>query len=130
MKVIIVSSATFRKENAIANLGFRCCQFSLQSVSLLRYLSRFVLNDPLSFQVTFISYQHDTGFWRRISFYLLQPFVYVTKGLLKWTKPVEIIDLISSVVYSGADPGFPVGGGAKPHWGANIQICQIFPKTA
>ena len=32
---------------------------------------------------------------------------------------------------SGADTGFPVGGGANP-WGggANIQICRIFPKTA
>ena len=31
---------------------------------------------------------------------------------------------------SGADTGFSVGGGANPWGGANIQICQIFPKTA
>ena len=30
----------------------------------------------------------------------------------------------------GADAGFPVGGGANPWGGDNIQICRIFPKTA
>ena len=29
-----------------------------------------------------------------------------------------------------ADLGFPVGGGADPLGGANIQFCQIFQKTA
>ena len=30
-----------------------------------------------------------------------------------------------------ADPGFPRGGGANsPGGDANIQFCQIFPKTA
>ena len=29
-----------------------------------------------------------------------------------------------------ADPGFPQGGGAHSPGGANIQFCQIFPKTA
>ena len=31
---------------------------------------------------------------------------------------------------AGADPGFPIGGGANPLGGANIRICQIFRKTA
>ena len=32
---------------------------------------------------------------------------------------------------SGADPGFPIGGGANPEGGgANIQFCQIFQKAA
>ena len=32
---------------------------------------------------------------------------------------------------SGADPGFPVGGGgADRRGGGNIRFCQIFPKTA
>ena len=34
---------------------------------------------------------------------------------------------------AGAVPGFPVGGGADPPGGmggANIQFCQISPKTA
>ena len=33
---------------------------------------------------------------------------------------------------AGADPGFPVGGGADPRGGggANIRFCQIFRKTA
>ena len=31
---------------------------------------------------------------------------------------------------SGADPGFPVGGGADLPGGANIRFYQIFPKTA
>ena len=30
----------------------------------------------------------------------------------------------------GADPEFPVGGGANPLGGANIRFCQIFRKTA
>ena len=29
----------------------------------------------------------------------------------------------------GADTGFPVGGGAHPWGGANIQICRVFPKN-
>ena len=29
-----------------------------------------------------------------------------------------------------ADLGFPVGGGADPLGGVNIQFCQIFQKTA
>ena len=34
-------------------------------------------------------------------------------------------------MYSGADPGFPVGGGANPRGGgANIRFCQILRKTA
>ena len=36
----------------------------------------------------------------------------------------------SNEIKSGADPGFPVGGGADPLGGANIRFCQIFPKTA
>ena len=28
------------------------------------------------------------------------------------------------------DPGFPRGGGANPQGGANIEFCQMFPKTA
>ena len=33
-------------------------------------------------------------------------------------------------MYSGADPGFLIGWGANPPGGgANIQICQIFPKN-
>ena len=35
---------------------------------------------------------------------------------------------------AGADPGMPIGGGANPRGeglgGTNIQIWQIFPKTA
>ena len=32
---------------------------------------------------------------------------------------------------SGADPGFPVGGGVNlPGGGAKIRFCQIFRKTA
>ena len=32
---------------------------------------------------------------------------------------------------AGADAGFPLGGGANPRGGgANIRLCQIFPKTA
>ena len=38
-----------------------------------------------------------------------------TANLLKWL-----------VVY----PGFPQGGCANPPGGANIQFCQIYPKTA
>ena len=34
------------------------------------------------------------------------------------------------VPFTVADPGFPWGGGANPPGGANIQFCQIFPKTA
>ena len=30
----------------------------------------------------------------------------------------------------GADPGFPVGGGADTLGGTNIRFCQIFRKTA
>ena len=34
-------------------------------------------------------------------------------------------------VTAGADPGFPIGGGAnRPGGGANIQNCQSFQKTA
>ena len=33
-------------------------------------------------------------------------------------------------IFSGADPRFPVGGGANHPGGANIRNCQIFPKTA
>ena len=44
---------------------------------------------------------------------------------------LEILDPPLGFVWSGADPGFPVGGGANlPGEGANIQICQIFPKNA
>ena len=31
---------------------------------------------------------------------------------------------------SVADPGFPRGGAPTPRGGANIRLCQIFPKTA
>ena len=34
------------------------------------------------------------------------------------------------ILVAGADPGFPVGGGADPPGGANIRFCQIFLKTA
>ena len=32
------------------------------------------------------------------------------------------------ITFSGADLGFPIGGGADPAGCANIQFCQIFQK--
>ena len=40
------------------------------------------------------------------------------------------LDVTSTSAIPGADPGFPVEVGANSPGGANIQICQIFPKTA
>ena len=42
----------------------------------------------------------------------------------------KILLVLQSSNKSGADPGFPVRGRANPlGGGANIQICQIFPKN-
>ena len=85
---------------------------------------------------------HSLGSLPCLSHVIISDLFYVRRGLIqeygtssfnnKSTHPISSVfcrPVSYSEIFPGADPGFPIGGGANPPGGgANLRFCQKFPK--